>query len=68
MNGNIIISQLHCEFLFSVYCIILHSTHGDCVLQNTLIACLFVRVFVDTKKSSLSEAGQFMSSTYYVPV
>ena len=25
-------------------------------------------VFVDTKTSSLSETGQFMSSTYYVPV
>ena len=25
-------------------------------------------VFVDTKTSSLSEKGQFMSSTYYVPV
>ena len=30
--------------------------------------CLFVCVFVDTKTSSLSETGQFMSSTYYVPV
>ena len=27
-----------------------------------------VCVFVDTKTSSLSETGQFMSSTYYVPV
>ena len=25
-------------------------------------------MFVDTKTSSLSETGQFMSSTYYVPV
>ena len=30
--------------------------------------CLFVCLFVDTKTSSLSEIGQFMSSTYYVPV
>ena len=30
--------------------------------------CLFVCVFVDTKTSSLSVTGQFMSSTYYVPV
>ena len=45
-----------------------HSTHGVCVLQNTLVVCLFVCVFVDTKTSSLSETGQFMSSTYYVPV
>ena len=30
--------------------------------------CLFVCGFVDTKTSSLSETGQFMSSTYYVPV
>ena len=44
-----------------------HSAHGVCVLQNTLV-CLFVCVFVDTKTSSLSETGQFMSSTYYVPV
>ena len=29
---------------------------------------MFVCVFVDTKTSSLSETGQFMSSTYYVPV
>ena len=26
----------------------------------------FVCVFVDTKTSSLSETGQFVSSTYYV--
>ena len=32
------------------------------------VGCLFVCVFVDTKTSSLSETGQFMSSTYYVPV
>ena len=29
---------------------------------------MFVCVFVDTKTSSLSETGQFMSSTYHVPV
>ena len=29
---------------------------------------MFVCVFVDAKMSSLSETGQFMSSTYYVPV
>ena len=29
---------------------------------------MFVCVFVDTKTSSLSETGLFMSSTYYVPV
>ena len=29
---------------------------------------MFVCLFVDTKTSSLSETGQFMSSTYYVPV
>ena len=45
-----------------------HSAHGVCVLQNILVVCLFVCVFVDTKTSSLSETGQFMSSTYYVPV
>ena len=33
-----------------------------------MYVCLFVCVFVDTKTSSLSETGQFMSSTYYVPV
>ena len=32
------------------------------------VGCLFVCLFVDTKTSSLSETGQFMSSTYYVPV
>ena len=32
------------------------------------VGCSFVCVFVDTKTSSLSETGQFMSSTYYVPV
>ena len=31
-----------------------------------MFVCLCV--FVDTKTSSLSETGQFMSSTYYVPV
>ena len=35
------------------------QAHGVCDLF-----CLFV----DTKTSSLSETGQFMSSTYYVPV
>ena len=45
-----------------------HSAHGVCVLQNTLVVCLFVCLFVDTKTSSLSEAGQFMSSSYYVLV
>ena len=29
---------------------------------------VFMCLFVDTKTSSLSETGQFMSSTYYVPV
>ena len=32
------------------------------------VGCLFVCLFVDTKTSSLSETGQIMSSTYYVPV
>ena len=32
------------------------------------VGCLFVCLFVDTKTSSLSETGLFMSSTYYVPV
>ena len=41
-----------------------HSAHGVCVLQNTLVVC----VFVDTKMNTMSETGQFMSSTYYVRV
>ena len=45
-----------------------HSAHGVGVLQNTLVVCLFVCLFVDTKTSSLSETGQFVSSTYYVLV
>ena len=32
------------------------------------LSVYYVCVFVDTKTSSLSETGQFMSSTYYVPV
>ena len=60
--------QLLCILNFkNEHLICVHSSHGVCVLQNTLV-CLFVCLFVDTKTSSLSETGQFMSSTYYVPV
>ena len=40
------------------------QAHGVC----DLCVCRYVCLFVDTKTSSLSETGQFMSSTYYVPV
>ena len=42
----------------------INAAHG----VNAPPSILFVCVFVDTKTSSLSETGQFMSSTYYVPV
>ena len=66
--GTKLASILYCQYIHDIVHIITPCARTRGRVIGVSVGCLFVCLFVDTKTSSLSETGQFMSSTYYVPV